>query len=184
MLKYSKRGISTPIAIGSIFVLVFMVGGGFLAYQYQRTEVETENWKTYRNDEYGFEIEYPEDTQVGNLVYIPRGKNITFKLSSTKELEINIFTENPKCPDTTLGSDISNVSINDVNFMKQYASRNYSVVYPYAVAYEYCGMSDGIEYKLVPKIYYSKNQNDPNFVLPDVDNDSVLNQMISTFKFF
>lgn len=34
MFKYLNRGISTPIAIGIIAVLVVVVGGGILAYQY------------------------------------------------------------------------------------------------------------------------------------------------------
>lgn len=34
MLKYLNHGISTPIAIGIIVVLIFVVGGGILAYQH------------------------------------------------------------------------------------------------------------------------------------------------------
>lgn len=191
-----NKGVSTPIAITIIIVLVVLIGGGVLGYQYYwlpkqeapKTETpkdETVGWKIYRSEEHGFEIRYPNNTYIGDLIDIPRGKSITFSPSSTEGiLEIKIFTENPRCS-TALGSNIYNVLINGVSFMKQHASKNYSVVYPYAVAFEYCGIAaNGVEYRLVPRIHYTKDPtNDANFVLPDVDNDPVLNQMLSTFRF-
>ena len=81
-----NKGVSTPIAITIIVVLVVLVGGGVLGYQYYwlpkqeveapKTEIpktetssqisietpkdETADRKTYRNEEYGFEIKYPD----------------------------------------------------------------------------------------------------------------------------
>jgi molybdopterin converting factor small subunit len=75
-----NKGISTPLGI-LIIVLVALFAGGILAWQYfgalkekakaseekiekskEPIEVvkdETANWKTYKNEEYGFEIKYP-----------------------------------------------------------------------------------------------------------------------------
>src|SRR4030042_1906913 len=81
MLKINK-GISTPIALTIIIVLAVILAGGTLGYQYyylpkqeveeeiseeeeiSKNEIskdETSDWKTYTNEEYGFEIKYPED---------------------------------------------------------------------------------------------------------------------------
>lgn len=81
MFKYLNRGVSTPIAITIIVVLAIILVGGVLAYQYwwlpkeevKPLEIEkqtiipkdqTANWKTYRNEEYGFEIKYPKDANI------------------------------------------------------------------------------------------------------------------------
>ncbi|MBI2097688.1 MAG: hypothetical protein HYT46_02025 [Candidatus Vogelbacteria bacterium] len=35
------------------------------------SEIDTSNWKTYRNDEYGFEVKYPEEWCVGRINQTP-----------------------------------------------------------------------------------------------------------------
>ena len=73
MFKYLNRGISTPIAIAIILLLAVSVGGITL-WQYSEMQSEkikpvalksfekdeTADWKIYLNEEYGFEVEYPQ----------------------------------------------------------------------------------------------------------------------------
>ncbi len=60
-----------------VIILIVLVGGGIFAWQYFRTpekEIgdETADWKTYRNEEYGFEIKHPEDWHLHQVTY-PEG---------------------------------------------------------------------------------------------------------------
>jgi hypothetical protein len=45
----------------SILIFVCGIGGMFLYSETEKKkDTDTSNWKTYRNDEYGFEIRYPD----------------------------------------------------------------------------------------------------------------------------
>lgn len=80
-LKQLNKGIATPLAIVIILVCAALVGG-IAVWQYRgikesktpeitppeevsRTEEdEIANWKTFRSEEYGFELKYPENIEV------------------------------------------------------------------------------------------------------------------------
>ncbi len=73
ILNGTGKGISTPIGILIIVLAAIIAGAGIFAYQYywmpeekyiERPPLvkdEIANWKTYTNEEYGFEIKYPKD---------------------------------------------------------------------------------------------------------------------------
>jgi flagellar basal body-associated protein FliL len=71
-----QKGISTLVGVIIIVAVAVVLFGGVFAYQYfaksqtlvtndqqnpnvQTATDETADWKTYKNDEYGFEIKYP-----------------------------------------------------------------------------------------------------------------------------
>lgn len=53
----------------------------------ESSEIDTSDWKTYRNEEYGFEVRYPSHYEISNLVYTNIGPAIT-----SENVEI-IFTD-------------------------------------------------------------------------------------------
>jgi len=71
-----------------LIVLIALVTGGFLTWQYfgvpkEEVKNETTDWKTYRNREYGYEIKYPEDWNVEKDLI---GKLVNFYNPSTCEV--------------------------------------------------------------------------------------------------
>jgi len=89
MFKYFNRGISTPVAIGIIAILIVVAGGGILAYQYYyitgkeqpkiqtpTTEIpetetptpitENSNWKKYIDSNLGYSFYYPKTWKVSS----------------------------------------------------------------------------------------------------------------------
>ena len=117
--KINLRGFGTLTII--IIAATILVGGGFFGYQYlqlqkiregakppaaettipppspeetqpQTGAIDTSNWKTYRNEEYGFEVKYPEDwdtREVSSKVFP------TIRFSNTNETQ-NIFVASLK----------------------------------------------------------------------------------------
>jgi len=75
MIQSNKAAIQAWIPTIAGVIIVILIGGGILAWQYfwvpkevkapeekapeEIVEDETANWKTYRNEEYGYEIKYP-----------------------------------------------------------------------------------------------------------------------------
>jgi hypothetical protein len=76
------------------------------------TEIDTSNWKTYRNEELGFEIKYPPDykiveTEDSSSVYLSIDKKIISALCESyviKGIEISI-NERDNTPDTCSKTD-------------------------------------------------------------------------------
>lgn len=89
-----------------VVILAVLVGGGILVYQYwwiekeeikipevkplEKVEKKATDWKTYRNEQYGFELKYPADWSVKNL-----GSNLINK--SYKGTGIPVYKLNVSC---------------------------------------------------------------------------------------
>lgn len=159
----------------------------------QTTSADTLNWKTYSNNKFGFEIKYPADTQISNtndydtLSNQPILMGVIFKPAASKGiLIINVrgasvdLVDSPTCYDTALGVDPSLPSINGINFVKWNISKYISQgIGPWDDGREYCVIHNKVAYNLILETAYESNVNETL----DVDKDSVLNQMLSSFKF-
>jgi len=74
-----QKGFSSIVIV--LIIVVLLVGGIFAWQQHfwvpkeevkvpeEVIEDETADWKTYRNEEYGFEVKYPQDFRVTNKEY-------------------------------------------------------------------------------------------------------------------
>ncbi|MFH1657236.1 MAG: hypothetical protein ABH919_02105 [bacterium] len=213
MFKYLNKGISTPIAIAVILLLAIIVGG-IMLWQYSEIEKaglielesseenETANWKTYRNEEYGFE--YPKDfkIEVDNAVKIvfPEsyiGSSYTFKNDVTGAwiyTGIGIMESKGFSGDFCQGLDSQKIEINNIDFIKSntgdvamggrysdytiYSALHNGVCYEIVLAVNGddpgAGANDGMG--PLSKDYYADLGSKEKFTL-------IFNQMLSTFEF-
>lgn len=182
MWKYLNKGISTPLAIGIILILVIIVGGFAL---WQRAEMtreenkplpevqipekkevkdETAGWQTYRNEEYGFEIKYPEDI----ILYPPfKIYPIEYNINDHKYSGIKFSEFNNGCILNIFKTDSSE----EIN---PFDETNVSIKMKRYVASKKIETND--------KIYYFGMAIISHAVAPE-DCVFLFDQMLSTFKF-
>ncbi|OGZ18385.1 MAG: hypothetical protein A2V72_02120 [Candidatus Nealsonbacteria bacterium RBG_13_37_56] len=109
-----NKGVSAPIALTIIIVLAVIIGGGIIAYQYywlpkeevKKSEIETpkdetSDWKTYSNEEYGFEFKYPETWNVSEEY-----ANMVEIININKPLEKIIILKSSGPPPETMDMQI------------------------------------------------------------------------------
>lgn len=140
----------------------------------QTSNSKISDWKTYAKD--GFQMQYPSQYEVRKQNVAGSYATISFQASdANRVLGVNVTSGN--CKD--LGSNIktSQVTINGTSFIKGDVSNDFSGMQTRASAVEYCAMSNGGAYKIIPRIFFSKGG-----AVLDVDKDPVFNQMISSFK--
>lgn len=62
----------------------------------QNSDIDTSNWKMYRNEEYGFEVRYPEDAEVETFYSNGIGSPVDCKKTPEKCLNFSIKIQNKK----------------------------------------------------------------------------------------
>lgn len=186
-------------------ILIVIFSGGIFSWQYfgvpkEKVEDETANWKTYKNEEYGFEMKFPED-------FLP-----TQPLQpKTKIIQCDYANFANECPFVPIegftGTEESafrqgfaarptpeRITVNGVPFCRQenregamgtsYITYNYTTVrekecfvVSFEVGYPNCSNYLPIESQEIQKAY-DKCRLDNEVIKPET-----INKILSTFKF-
>jgi len=209
-----QKGVSAINGIAIILAVVLIAFGGVFAYQYftksqipnfnnqqnlksQNLNAETagsalseiEGWKTYKNDEYGFEFQYPDsfkeyinprefddDESVSKLskyfLYNKNSEKLEFKVNFNYQFDPNNLVSGRY----SVKYEKSEISINGI--------RSYKV--KSATCYMGCGsgIMVFIPYK-TGAIIFTTARADPDESLTNITSqeEMLFNQIISTFKF-
>lgn len=173
-MQIISKGKTNYVYLAIILLISAIVGGGIWWWQeslktempepINQIEDETENWQTYANKEYGFEIKYPEDLllnpplEASSIEYIGNGKKYVgiYLGEFNNGCSLNIFK-------TNLGENINPFDKTDISIkMRRYA------------------VSEKI--KTDNAIYHFGMSVASHAVSPE-SCKSLLNQMLSTFRF-
>ncbi len=164
----------------------------------------TDNWKTYTSSKYGFTIKYPEGTDINDIGYDGQNSSVlSFSLksasSSVTSRMLYFITETKSWYDagtsnmslkapancsTGFNTATTSININGTDFSK--SNFTDAATAQRANISDYCVLKNGIAYKLEPMLVYSRDYSETknfNPSLVNTDNDMILNQMVSTFRF-
>lgn len=172
------------------------------------TFVVPNNWKTYRDENLGFEIKYPEGTITFCTKY-PEGVEVlcasTPEISSSSKIKINMrlpFTSNNvmlndktldidaveswPCEDyenpnfITVRDDLFEIEINGVYFNKTDLSGSYQGMESGARATEYCTMRGDKPFRIITQLGFNRYIGEP---FNEDKESEILIQVLSTLKF-
>jgi len=185
----NQKGIS-PILIILIIVGVLVAAGGAWYWQSQRETDETASWKTYRNEEYGFEVKYPEDWNHSSDVMAENfGKrfvkdsnefvcNTLISTIQTEKFDEYSRTAYPSERQRTA------IRINDISAVKIESRQDLGLYGDYLIE-----RTDGVKFsiqitQMIEKFIVDKDGDKVAYgTVNDPDCIDVFNQILSTFKF-
>ncbi len=194
------------ITIKNVLIIVVVIAIVVLVYQYsskQKTTVEkpaqeldTTNWKTYTNEEYGFQFQYPEKTSVENVedgdrFYIKvKLEPETSKLNTEKEFLLIVergLTDGTSVHACRLAmSDLKEgrSSISYYNGIKFIVTNNNPAPWADALGYstEYVTEKDGVCFFGELQVTWSLKDGDTVNSNDQLEN-KIGQDIISTFKF-
>lgn len=150
-----------------------------LTSQINEIAAGTEDWQTYTNEEYGFEIKYPQDWIIGSddvgvffttqELQTAREENLT-NCNQGKECSAEFLAEVSRFKYIEDGKNYTSDDI--VNGISQVRLGENTWT-----RYQPSGFYDNIHFRLV------SNNNGYDFVTEDEKYENTLQQMLSTFKF-
>ncbi len=190
-MYFIKQGKTNWKYILIVVILAAVVGGGILAWQFwwvpkEEVKDETADWKTYKNEEYGFEFSYPEQLDKNYIDFTPPLPRISLKtidpnfkcdeelisekglyFGNVKEVTVN---ENYYCV-----IEVSEGAMGHIYTTYYYIADKYNkqITLEFVLSYSSCGALYGIDNKM-QECEKEQKVFDPN-ILAD--------KIISTFRF-
>lgn len=184
----NQKGIPTLIGTIIIVAVAVIAFSGIFGYQYfvqnkQQQVVnqpinnnqpidKVDDWKTYISAQYGFEIQYP------NSMSIQNSANSVYLVSGDKQRKIDIKVESIEpgqdCRKTVWTADTPNITIDNIKFMGVASGLKDEPYYGVL----YCTIRSGSDYMITSHLLHVSGGPN-NFP----ENDTALNQILSTFKF-
>jgi len=121
--------------------------------------------KTYSNPEYGFSLQYPIKATL-NDHDITGGREISITPVTATYIQIDVQNKEygnqsstmvpAQCDDGSAQNPSSQVIIGGIAFLKTDVSDLYGGMQIWSIAYSYCVQHNGIRYRIVPRISYSR----------------------------
>ncbi len=201
--KTNIKNKGSALAWVIVVIAIVIIAGGIYFYSQPKqsavaprqnqsvTSTDMTIWKTYTNSQYGFSIQYPVGTGIDETT-ISGGTSTSFVVSPTEKIDVNIvsnpiivhdlawgdISQSPNCDDTADGAEVSDMTIDGVDFEGMYLGKDLSAEYDSSIdANEYCAIINGTAYKLIPEI------SEGTSTWTEVESDPVLNDILSSFKF-
>jgi hypothetical protein len=144
----------------------------FIIFAYVSSANQTTDWKTYTNTQYDFEIQYPNSMSVQNST------NGLSLVSADNQRKINIKVESIEsgqdCRKTAWAADTPNITIDNTTFVGVGSGLKDGPYYGVL----YCTIHNGLDYMITSHLFHVSGGPN-NFP----ENDTILNQILSTFKF-
>ena len=158
------------------------------------TAINLNNWKIFRDEDLGFEIQYPEGTKMfytfegTNNPDISPSSTITFMFPfvpdnpglTRKQLDIDVNNEYKKPCNYNKNPSLPPITINGITFKRFDVSGDFVGIENGAFATEYCAMRGNKPFRIITQLGYKKYVGSPF----DKEKESeIFTQVLSTLKF-